>query len=387
MKADPYTRGQMDAARAAPEPAVAPFDTLQAEAAAAVSYGANALRAVRDRYREAYAEELDRWQELRDELDALERRSLDVKRPELLPDLPPDGPKAIGLTTDPPPTVRAIDEARLRSVRGLVEATGAVLGERQAELGRLELAVRSLETTWLFLERGDNSLIGEAAQPGNSTDLQMRIIEAQESERARLAQEVHDGPAQALSNAIFQVEFIERVIGKDPHLAESELHFLRQLLRRELGDLRSFITQLRPPVLDELGLDGAIGAAVEHLRALTGIAITTDITAPSDTLGDTQQTVVLRVVQEALQNVRKHASASTVWVVARAEDRNWVLEVRDDGRGFDAGSVAGRGRRNFGLQFMRERAELIGARLDVRSRSDGGTVVRLAIPMADKESR
>jgi two-component system nitrate/nitrite sensor histidine kinase NarX len=123
------------------------------------------------------------------------------------------------------------------------------------------------------------------------------------------------------------------------------------------------------------------------LRALTGIAITTDITAPGDTLDDTQQTVVLRVVQEALQNVRKHASASTVWVVARAEDRNWVLEVRDDGRGFDASSVGGRGRRNFGLQFMRERAELIGARLDVRSRSDGGTVVRLAIPMADKESR
>jgi two-component system, NarL family, sensor histidine kinase DegS len=392
MKADPYTRRQMDAARAAPEPAVAPFDTLQAEAAAAVSYGANALRTVRDRYREAYAEELDRWQELRDELDALERRSLDVKRPELLPNPPADGTTSEGATTkgttaDPPPTVRAIEDARLRSVRGLVEATGAVLGERQAELGRLELAVRSLETTWLFLERGDSSLITEAAQPVNATDLQMRIIEAQESERARLAQEVHDGPAQALSNAIFQVEFIERVIGKDPHLAESELHFLRQLLRRELGDVRSFITQLRPPVLDELGLDGAIGAAVEHLRALTGIAITTDITAPGDTLDDTQQTVVLRVVQEALQNVRKHASASTVWVVARAEDRNWVLEVRDDGRGFDAGSVAGRGRRNFGLQFMRERAELIGARLDVRSRSDGGTVVRLAIPMADKESR
>jgi signal transduction histidine kinase len=384
----------MDVARAAPDSAAAPFDTLQAEAAAAVSYGANALRAVRDRYREAYAEELDRWQELRDELDALERRSLDVNRPQLLPDLPAEGttpepttPKGATADATAPTAKATAEEARLRAVRGLVEATGAVLGERQAELGRLELSVRSLETTWLFLERGDTSLIGEAAQPGNAADLQMRIIEAQESERARLAQEIHDGPAQALSNAIFQVEFIERVIGKDPHLAESELHFLRQLLRRELGDVRSFITQLRPPVLDELGLDGAIGAAVEHLRALTGIAITTDITAPSDTLGDTQQTVVLRVVQEALQNVRKHASASTVWVVARAEDRNWVLEVRDDGRGFDAGTVAGGGRRNFGLQFMRERAELIGARLDVRSRSDGGTVVRLAIPMADKESR
>jgi len=380
MKAGPYTRRQMDAARAATEPVAVPFDTLHAEATAAVAYGANALRGVRDRYREAYAADLDHWQELRDALDALERRSLDGQRPELLPDLA-QGDLVAGEGGSVP------EDAKLRSLRGLVESTGAVLGERQTELGRLELAVQGLESTWLFLERGDASLITDSSQPGNAAAVQMRIIEAQEAERTRLAQEVHDGPAQALSNAIFQVDFIERVISKDPRLAESELRFLRELLRRELGDVRSFITQLRPPVLDELGLDGAIGAAVEHMRALTGIAITTDISVPSDYLGETQQTVVLRVVQEALQNVRKHASASTVWVVARAEAGSWVLEIRDDGRGFDAGTAAARGRRSFGLQFMRERAELIGARLDVRSRSDGGTVVRLAIPMGEEESR
>ena len=85
----------------------------------------------------------------------------------------------------------------------------------------------------------------------------MRIVEAQEAERGRLAQEVHDGPAQALSNAIFQVEFIDRVFESDPRMARTELGFLRELLRRELGDVRSFLSQLRPPVLDELGLDGA----------------------------------------------------------------------------------------------------------------------------------
>ncbi len=89
------------------------------------------------------------------------------------------------------------------------------------------------------------------------TEMQMRIVEAQESERSRLAQEIHDGPAQVLSNAIFQVEYIERVIDHDDRLARTELRFLRELLRRELGDVRTFISQLRPPVLDELGLDGA----------------------------------------------------------------------------------------------------------------------------------
>jgi two-component system, NarL family, sensor histidine kinase DegS len=215
----------------------------------------------------------------------------------------------------------------------------------------------------------------------------MRIVEAQEAERARLAQEVHDGPAQSLSNAIFQVEYIERVLGEDPAVASTELRFLRELLRRELGDVRSFISHLRPLVLHELGLNGALSDAIQLSATLTGADIQAHLDARTDGLPDATQTVVLRVLQEALQNVRKHAAASVVSVTTSVEGGEWVLEVRDDGRGFDVGTVAARGRRNFGLQFMRERAELIGARLDVRSRPDGGTVVRLAIPMGEEESR
>jgi two-component system, NarL family, sensor histidine kinase DegS len=206
------------------------------------------------------------------------------------------------------------------------------------------------------------------------------VIEAQEAERSRLAREVHDGPAQALSTAIFQVEHVERLVESDPDLARSELRFLRELLRRELGDVRSFISELRPPRLEEVGLNGSIHDVVEQMRTLTGLPIDASLEAESSALGGGAQTVVLRVVQEALQNVRKHAAASTASVATRIEGRDWVVEVRDDGRGFDLGAVAAHGRRNYGLQFMRERAELIGARLDVRSRPDGGTVVRLAIP-------
>ena len=105
----------------------------------------------------------------------------------------------------------------------------------------------------------------------------MRIVEAQEAERSRLAQEIHDGPAQALSNAIFQVEYIERVLDRDPRMARTELRFMRELLRRELGDVRTFISQLRPPLLDELGLDGAINDAAETTAALAGIDVATDL--------------------------------------------------------------------------------------------------------------
>jgi two-component system sensor histidine kinase DegS len=272
------------------------------------------------------------------------------------------------------------DDARRRTLRGDVDTLTADLGDHQAELAKLELAERTLERTWLFLERGDATLLTEVGGPATAGDVQMRIVEAQEAERSRLAQEIHDGPAQALSNTIFQVEYIERVIDSDPMLARTELQLLRELLRRELGDVRAFISQLRPPMLDQLGLDGAIADSVQYMRTLTGIEIALDLAGPTDILSDGQRTVALRVAQEALQNVRKHAEASNVVVASRLDDDGWSLEVRDDGRGFDVGAVAARGRRNFGLQFMRERAELIGARFDVRSRPDGGTVVRLAIP-------
>lgn len=326
MKDDPYTPKRMEAARSGTHDGDGRFDGLRAEATAAVGSSANTLRTIRDRYREAYGELLRRTQGQRD-----------------------------GRSTEE-------------------------IGDRQAELTKLDLAQQTLERTWLFLERGDVTLVTDPGGPPTSGDIAMRIVEAQEAERARLAQEVHDGPAQALTNAIFQVEYIERVITTDPRLAETELRFLRELLRRELGDVRAFISQLRPPLLDELGLDGAIMDTVERIRALTGLTVTTELTGPTDVLSEGAQTVALRVAQEALQNVRKHASATTVTVTTRLEADAWVLEVGDDGRGFDVGAVAARGRRNFGLQFMRERAELVGARFDVRSQPDGGTVVRLMIP-------
>jgi two-component system sensor histidine kinase DegS len=348
------------------------FDGLQAEAAAAVGFSANTLKSVRERYHNAYVETLALWQGLRDELTAVERRPAD-QRPRSA------NPGATDEEAAEAAEAGAAD-ARTRTLRHDVTQLSAGLSAYQAELAKLELAERTLERTWLFLERGDVTLVNEEADPATSSSLKMRIMEAQEAERSRLGQEIHDGPAQALANAIFQIEYIERVLDSDPRQAHAELGHLRELMRRELGDVRAFITQLRPATVDVLGLDGAIGETLDHLKVLPGLTTNLNLTAPAKRLNSDQRTVVLRITQEALQNVRKHAGAGFVTVATRMEDDRWVLEVRDDGRGFDVGVVAARGRRNFGLQFMRERAELIGAELDVRSRPEGGTVVRLAIP-------
>lgn len=371
---DPYTPNRMEV-RAGTQSGDNRFDGLHAEASAAVGYSANTLRGIRERYREAYGEALVRWQALRDQLDEIDHAPRDRRKP---------AARASAADRAATAAEAGADDALERSLRAEVDQLGQHLGGYQSELAKLELAHNTLERTWLFMERGDVTLVNEAGGPATSGDIQMRIVEAREAERYRLAQEIHDGPAQVLSNSIFQVEYIERVLGSDPRLAATELGFLRELLRRELGDLRAFITQLRPPLLDELGLDGAIMDTVENVQALTGLTISTDLAAPGADLDDRARMVALRIAQEALQNVRKHASAEHVTVSTTLEGDVWTLEVRDDGRGFDTDVVAARGRNNFGLQFMRERAELVGARLDIRSRPDGGTVVRLEIPIHDQ---
>jgi len=367
-----YTPKSMDAARAGSDANDSRFEGLHAEASAAVGYSANTLRSVRERYREAYGEALTRWQTLRDELVTAQRARSESR------------PRAMAGASDDDGAAAAAeagaDDARIRALRTEVQTLGADIGAYQSMLAKLELADGTLSRTWLFLSRGDASLVVADAGPATSDDLAMRIVEAQEAERVRLAQDVHDGPAQALSNAIFQLEYIERIAADDPVRLASELRTLRDTLRRELDNVRDSIHQLRAPELDHGGLNGAIRESVEHFRAQTAIAVTTELQAVADGLEDGYRVVALRIVQEALQNVRKHADASTVVITTTDGAGEWVLEIRDDGRGFEVGAVAARGRRNFGLQFMRERAELIGSQFDVRSRPDGGTVVRLVIP-------
>ena len=319
-----------------------PLSAMLDEAQAAVSGGANALRDVRERYRTAYLEKVEHWESLRRSSNSGENQSNQSET----------------------------DEAM----------AGREVGVERSVLGRIDLAAKSLENAWLFLAREDTSLVGDPSGPPSAADAQMRIVEAQEAERTRLAREVHDGPAQALSNAIFQVEVVQRLLDRDERLARAELKQLREVLTRELRGVRAYLSQLRPPLLADLGLSGAIREAADQIATALDIAVHVELDEGIDALPETVEIVSLRVIQEALQNVRKHAQPSTVRVRMGRDAAGWTVEVRDDGKGFEADDPPVGGRRHFGLQFMRERAELIGARFDVRSSPDLGTAVRMTIP-------
>lgn len=268
-------------------------------------------------------------------------------------------------------------------------------------VARLELAVRDVKQCRLLLP-GSRSGAGEGARLGTdglsgvTIELMAReVLEAQEEERRRIAEELQDGPAQALANASFQVEILDRTLRDDAGAAAAELNALRALLGRELDRLRSFVHQLRPPVLEDGGLEQALHANAEQLVAEKGLAVEVHLDAPTSVLDGQDRIAVLRVAQGAMRNVRKHAGAKRVWLTTSYRPSpdasgggNWVMEVGDDGQSFDVSSATSvTDRHHFGLRFMRERTALIGGHLEIMAEPGHGSVVRLVLDPGKRSQR
>lgn len=220
----------------------------------------------------------------------------------------------------------------------------------------------------------------------------MALLDAHEQERSRLAEELHDGPAQALANVIFQTELVDRAMRDDPDAAREELANLREMLERELETLRGYINQLRPSLGEAAALDDALRDSAAAASQRSGMTFDVELEASDEELHAAARTVVLRVAQEAMRNIAKHSGATRAWVRTYEETTDeggrWVLEVGDNGRGFDLASVASHpNRRHFGLRFMRERSDLLGSQLTFETSPDSGTVVRLTIDPREERSQ
>jgi two-component system NarL family sensor kinase len=202
-----------------------------------------------------------------------------------------------------------------------------------------------------------------------------RMVQWSEHERRRLAGEIHDGISQRIVSLSFHLSAAADAIPGAPEVAAQQVARAQELAAAALDETRSAIAGLRPPVLDDLGLAAS-------LESLGHSFPTLDVQVAADELRMTEhaETAVYRTAQEALQNVAKHADASRVRVrLFRRADRA-VLEVADDGSGFDLDAPGSPGPTGLGLAGMRERAELLGGRLDLSAAPGRGTTVRLTIP-------
>jgi two-component system sensor histidine kinase UhpB len=197
-------------------------------------------------------------------------------------------------------------------------------------------------------------------------------LKAQEEERRRVAQELHDEVGQALTAVMLQ---IGRLAKKAPEELTDELQETLDTTRASLDDVRRIAKQLRPEALDDLGLVPALNALATTFSERTGLRISRRLPANPPALGKEDELVFFRVAQEGLTNAARHAETSRVDLSLEETSTGIVLRVRDYGVGLDGGSAGA------GIRGMRERALLVGADLSIRPATGGGTEVTLSLPL------
>jgi signal transduction histidine kinase len=195
------------------------------------------------------------------------------------------------------------------------------------------------------------------------------------AERNRLALDLHDAVSQKLFALVLSAEAAGTLLERDPVAARAQVGRLGALAQEASDELRALVFELRPPDLERDGLAGALRKHVDLMRRLQPLEIelVLDGEPPADGARDRE---LFRIAQEALQNAIKHAAASRVEVRLSAENGRLLLEVEDDGVGFDPDATGARSRR-LGLTSMEERARRIGGSLDIRSAPEAGTTIRL----------
>jgi two-component system sensor histidine kinase DegS len=286
----------------------------------------------------------------------------------------------------------ALDTVPQQDIR---EAYAAVLDTQQrlftmrGQLEKLQSNQRNMER---YLDLLRNILeLSRQAEPGvqvaeegePSQPLVVRIIEAQERERLRLSRQMHDGPAQSLTNLILQAEICERLFETDAERARAELANLRNAVAGTFQKVKQFILNLRPMMLDDLGVVPTMRRYVDSFADNSGVATHLMVTGKERRLESHKEVTIFRLVQELLNNAVEHAHATTVQINLDIGDDAARVSVEDNGSGFElTESLTSPEAEVLGLATMRERVEMLGGQIYFDSGLGRGTKVSFNLPVS-----
>jgi len=266
-------------------------------------------------------------------------------------------------------------QQRLLVMRGQVEK---LQNDQTAYSRHLKL----LEKTKQLLEEGYQPE-NPPASPVERTGMLEQLINAQEAERQRLSRQMHDGPAQALSNFIVQAEIAARLLEIDPARAKSELENLKTTAMGTFQRVRLFITELRPMMLDDLGLAATIKRYVETFKDETGFDSKVEIKGGDKKLAPYIEVMIFRAIQELMGNVVRNNSDLSVkpniQVNMAIEDNFVRVTVADNGKGFAVNNLENKP--TLGLKLIRDRVEMLGGTFEIDSSPGQGARITFQIPV------
>lgn len=257
----------------------------------------------------------------------------------------------------------------------------------RGQLDKLHNDQESLQRYVQSLERVRNFLASDAAKGkaarggGGSANLEM-VINAQEAERQRLSRQMHDGPAQALSNFIVQAEIANRLLDIDAKKAKEELDNLKNAAMNTFKEVRTFIFELRPMILDDLGLFPTVRRYVDNFKEQTGADVNLTLKGSERRLESYLEVMIFRALQELVGNAYRHNQENPtkpqINIQISMDETVTRVTVSDNGKGFDPAAVENK--HGLGLKLIRERVELLGGFMEQEADIGKGARITFQVP-------
>lgn len=258
-------------------------------------------------------------------------------------------------------------QQRLLVMRGQLEK----LQNDKSHLEKYKTALEKLTSA------GGESGSGAGVSSKESTGGIEMIVNAQEAERQRLSRQMHDGPAQALSNFILQTEIAMRLLDVDPNQAKEELSNLKTSAMSTFQKVRGFIFELRPMMLDDLGLVPTLRKYADAFKEQSGMEVSVTVSGNERRLEPYLEVMIFRAVQELLGNASRHSQATMVKIHLDLGVDLLRVTVDDNGRGFDPESLNESS--NLGLKLIRERSEMLGGKFEIDSALGSGAKISFSV--------
>jgi signal transduction histidine kinase len=289
----------------------------------------------------------------------------------------------------------------LKNQRG--EVTGAIncfydITERKtAEVAQRRLEVLAASNQKLEAEIARRKVVEESLKQSEQQQTQLleasrsmqeqlrhlsrQVLQAQEDERKRISRELHDVIAQTLTGINIRLATLKKGAGLNPKNFDRDIELTQKLVENSVNIVHQFARELRPAVLDDLGLVPALHAFMKNFTAETGVHAHLTAFAGLEELDTPRRTILYRVAQEALTNVSRHAKASRVEVTIQKLAAGICMKINDDGKSFSVDRlVNAKGGKRLGLLGMRERLEMVGGRFEIESAPGRGTTVTAEMP-------
>jgi two-component system, NarL family, sensor histidine kinase DegS len=264
----------------------------------------------------------------------------------------------------------------------------------RGQLDKLQNDQEALQRYCNFLDKArtftsQNSPRGKTGRiGGGSANLEM-VINAQEAERQRLSRQMHDGPAQALSNFIVQTEIANRLLDIDAKRAKEELDNLKNSAMNTFKEVRTFIFELRPMMLDDLGLFPTVRRYVDNFKEQTGAEINLTLKGSERRLESYLEVMIFRALQELMGNAYRHNQDNPVKpqinIQISMDENTTKINVIDNGKGFEANAIDKKN--GLGLKLIRERVELLGGYTEIDSGLGKGARITFQVPTLEAKSK